>query len=91
MQDVMIFGKGYNGAIKQVEEGAEYVMSSSKPQPSALGPDDMISYQAEGFLKFPITTIYRESGAYLIGVRDEPPTDQEIDRAIRAYRPRPIR
>lgn len=91
MQDVLIFGEGHNGSLKQAEEGADYVMASSKPRPSELGPSDMIAYQAEGLLKFAVTTIYRESGAYLIGVRDDPPTDEEIDRAIRAYRPRPIR
>jgi len=91
MQDVLIFGEGHNGSLRQAEEGADYVMALSKPQPSELGPSDVVTYQAEGFFKFAIRTIYRESGAYLVGVRDDPPTDEEIDRAIRAYRPRPIR
>lgn len=91
MQDVLIFGEGHQGSLRQIEEGADSILVSSKPQPSELGPDDMVSYHAEGFLKFHVTTIYKESGAYLIGVRDDPPTGEEIDTAIRRYRPRPIR
>lgn len=91
MQDVLIFGAGHQGSLKQVDEGSDSVIASSKPQPSVIGPGDMVKYQAEGFLKFSISTIYRESGAYLIGVIDAPPSDEEIDRAIRAHRPRPIR
>lgn len=91
MQDVMIFGEGHHGSLRQAVEGADSLLVTSKPIPSELGPSDMVAYQAEGFLKFLITTIYRDGGAYLIGVRDDPPTDAEIDRAIRNYRPRPIR
>lgn len=91
MQDVMIFGEGHLGTLLQVEEGADSIITSSKGRLSDKGGSDRYSFESQAGFKFNVGVIYHESGSYLIGVRNDPPTNKEIDDAIKRYRPRPIR
>lgn len=88
MNDVLVFGGGYTGHKRTTRENEGAVIRlSSRPVQSAGDP----VYQPIEY-EFVTHRFYdsRDGKEYLVAIRDEPPSDNEVLEAIMRQKPKPL-
>ncbi|AUH00870.1 hypothetical protein CWC46_14265 [Prodigiosinella confusarubida] len=80
MHDIMLFGEGWDGEVRQVEQGAirhQYIPHPQDPHLRAI--------------EFIIKEYISDDGEmYLVGYVDREPLMQDVAEAIMRYRPTPV-
>ncbi|CNI87502.1 hypothetical protein [Yersinia bercovieri] len=80
MQDIMLFGEGWNGEVRSIEQG--------------LRKFNIIPYREDPHLReaiFEVIDYYSDNGdMYLVGYIGNEPLMEDIEEAIMRQKPKPI-
>ncbi|WP_145600168.1 hypothetical protein [Yersinia frederiksenii] len=80
MQDIMLFGEGWNGQVRSIEQGLRRL--------------NFIPHRKDPHLReatFQVTDYYSDNGEmYLVGYVGNEPVMEDIEEAIMRQKPKPI-